>query len=186
MTMYDKLLSYVPPFVREDPVMAEYYAAVAPDLEAAAISVKDIPKQILPHLVTWGISRLERIFGIQVDDSLPLSSRRSALVAKLRSSGISTLAQIQSIAQSYASGAIGITELYAENKVNIEFIDELGVPVYLESLKSALRAAVPAHLAIEFVLRWLTWGELAASGKTWAELSAAGITFEQLKSYDIV
>ena len=53
-------------------------------------------------------------------------------------------------------------------------------------MKASLRAAVPAHLAIEFVLRWLTMGELKASGTTWGQLQAAGVTWEQLKTYDVV
>lgn len=186
MSTLDKLSSCVPAFVREDPIMQAFYAAVAPEVEAAGGAAVDLPAQIWPHLVTWGIARLERIFGIQVDPALPLASRRSALVAKLRSTGDSTLTQIKAIADSYASGAVSIDERHSDYTVEIEFIDEFGVPLYLESLKAALRAAVPAHLAIEFVLRWLSWGELKESGMTWGQLKADGITWEQLKTYDIV
>ena len=186
MSEYEKLTRSVPAFVREDPIMQAFYAAVAPEIEAAGGSVDELPAQIWPHLVTWGVARLERIFGIQVDPMLPLAARRSALVAKLRSTGASSLPQIKAIADSYASGAVSINERYSDYTVEIEFIDEFGVPLYLESLKKALRASVPAHLVIEFVLRWLSWGELKESGMTWGQLKADGITWEQLKSYDIV
>jgi hypothetical protein len=61
----------------------------------------------------------------------------------------------------------------------------MGVPVYLDELKKALRAAIPAHLAIEFVLRWLTMGDLVSAGVTWGQLQTAGVTWEQLKTYDV-
>ena len=166
--------------------MQAYYAAVAPEVEATGIAAADLPAQIWAHLVTWGVARLERIFGIQADPASPLASRRSALVARLRSTGASTLAQIKVIADSYASGDVSIDERHSDYTVEIEFIDEFGVPIYLESLKAALRAAVPAHLAIEFVLRWLSFGELKESGMTWGELKDSGLTWEQLKSYDAV
>lgn len=186
MTELERLEAMVPPFVTEDPVMHAFYAAAAPELEAAGVAVADLPKQIWPHLATWGIARLEKIFGLATDPSQPLESRRSALVAKLRGSGTSTFAQIRAIAESYSNGGLAITERFDAYTVEIEFIDDLGVPAYLDALKASLRAAVPAHLAIEFVLRWLTMGELKASGTTWGQLQAAGITWEQLKTYDVV
>lgn len=186
MTELEKLESMVPDFVREDPVMHAFYAAVAPEVTTAGAAVADLPMQIWPHMVTWGIDRLERVFGLPTDPSQPMEARRSALVAKLRGSGTSTLAQIRSTAQSFSNGGLAITERFSEYTVEIEFIDDLGVPVYLDSLKAALRAAVPAHLAIEFVLRWLTMGDLVAAGVTWGQLKDAGVTWEQLKTYDVI
>ena len=186
MTELEKLESMVPAFVREDPVMHAFYAAAAPEPEAAGVKVADLPKQIWPHLATWGIARLEKVFGLAADPSRPLEARRSALVAKLRGSGTSTLAQIRQIAESYSNGALAITERFDDYTVEIEFIDDLGVPVYLDALKKSLRAAVPAHLAIEFVLRWVTMGDLVSAGVTWGQLKDDGVTWEQLKTYDVV
>jgi hypothetical protein len=185
MTELERLESMVPPFVREDPVMHTFYAAAAPELEAAGAAVADLPNQIWPHLATWGIDRLERVFGVATDHSLPLESRRSALVARLRGSGTSTLAQIKAIAESFSNSALAISERFGEYTVEIEFIDELGVPPYLDSLKAALRAAVPAHLDIEFIMKWFTMGELKAAGVTWGQLQSAGVTWEQLKTYEV-
>ena len=103
MTGLEKLHSMVPPFVGEDPIMHSFYAAVAPELENAGVAVADLPKQLWPHLATWGIARLEKVFGLSVDPSQPLESRRSALVAKLRGFGTSTLAQIKAIAESLST-----------------------------------------------------------------------------------
>lgn len=186
MTEAEKLEAMIPPFVREDPVMHAFYAAAASELEATGVAVADLPMQIWPHMATWGIARLEKVFGLATDPSQPLESRRSVLTAKLRGSGTSTLAQIRSIAQSFSNGALALTERFSDYTVEIEFIDDLGVPVYLDELKKALRAAVPAHLAIEFVLRWLTMGDLVSAGVTWGQLKTAGVTWDQLKTYDVI
>jgi len=185
MSTADVLKAYVPPFVREDPVMAAFYDAVGPELEAAIDLGVSIPAQAWPHLVDWGIARLERIYGIQTDESASVEKRRSALIARMRGAGTSTREQIASIAASYAGGAVLLTEDYGNYKVTIEFTDDRGVPPYLEALQDALRAAVPAHLLIEYILLWTTWGDLAAGGVTFGALDAAGVTWGELKTYAI-
>ena len=185
MTELDKLESMVPAFIREDPILHSFYAAVAPELEAAGVAVAELPKQIWPHLVTKGIARLEKVFGLATDPSLPLESRRSALVARLRGSGTSTMAQVKAIAESFSNGGVAITERFEDYTVEIEFTNSLGVPTFLEELKKTIRASIPAHLAIEFVMRWLTFGELTSAGVTWGQLQAASVTWERLKTFNI-
>ena len=185
MSTTDVLKSYVPPFVREDPMMAAFYEAVGPELEAVFDLGVSIPAQAWPHLATWGISRLERIYGIQTDEGATLEKRRSALIAKMRGAGTSTREHIEGIANSYTGGAVELTEDIANYKVTIEFTDDRGIPTYLDELKAAMREAVPAHLLIEYILLWTTWGDLAAGGVTFGALDAAGVTWGELKTYAI-
>ena len=185
MSILNTLKAYVPPFVRDDPMMAAYYDAVAPELETLITLGVSVPEQAWPHLVTWGMGRLEQIYGIPADPNATTESRRSALLSKLRGTGTSTKAHIENIAASYSNGLILVTEIYGEYKIEIEFIDDLGVPVYLDALKGALRAAVPAHLLLTYILNWTTWGELATAGVTWGELLTGTVTFEELKTYEI-
>jgi len=185
MSTADVLKAYVPPFVREDPVMGAYFDAVGPELEAMMDQGVSVPEQAWPHLVTWGMARLERIYGIQTDEGATLEKRRSALIAKMRGAGTSTREHIEGIANSYTGGAVELTEDIPNYKVTVEFTDDLGVPPYLDELKAALRAAIPAHLLIQYILLWTTWGELDAAGVTWGALDAAGVTWGELKTYEI-
>jgi hypothetical protein len=185
MSTADVLKAYVPPFVREDPVMGAYFDAVGPELEAMMDQGVSIPEQAWPHLVTWGIARLERIYGVQTDESAAIEKRRSALIAKMRGAGTSTVQHIEGIAASYANGAVLLTEDIPNYTVTIEFTDELGVPPYLDELKAALRAAIPAHLLIEYILLWTTWGDLNTAGITWGALNTLGVTWGELKTYEI-
>jgi len=184
MSTTDVLKAYVPPFVREDPMMAAFYEAVGPELEAVFDLGVSVPAQAWPHLVDWGIARLEAIYGVPTDPSATLEKRRSALLARMRGAGTSTREQIASIAASYAGGAVLLTEDYGNYKVTIEFTDDRGVPPYLEALQDTLRAAVPAHLLIEYILLWTTWGDLNTAGITWGTLAAAGVTWAALKTYE--
>ncbi len=183
--MIDTLKAYLPPFIREDPVMAAYFDAVGPELEDAIDRGLSIPAQAWPHLVTWGMARLEAVYGLPTDADAPVEKRRSALVARMRGSGMSTGAHITGIAQSYAGGAVSLTEDPANYKVTVEFTDELGVPPYLDELQAALRAAIPAHLLIEYILNWTTFGALDAAGVTWGDLDTAGTTWGELKTLDL-
>lgn len=185
MSTLDTLKSYVPPFIREDPVMAAFFEAVAPELEAVMDQGVSIPAQAWPHLVTWGITRLESIYGIPTDADAPIAKRRSALLARMRGTGTSTRQHIEAIADSFTGGAVLLTEDYTNYKITVEFTDDLGVPPYLEELKDTLRAAIPAHLLIEYILLWTTWGDLTAAGITWGALNTAGVTWGELKTYEI-
>lgn len=185
MTTSDLLKAYVPPFVREDPMMAAFYEAVAPELEALIDRGVSLPAQMWPHLVSWAIDRLELVYGLPVSTASTLEQRRAALLARLRGTGTSTVEHIQEIASSYSNGQISVTEDFAGYRVEVEFVDDLGVPVYLTDLKAALRAAVPAHLLIDYILRWTSWGEIKAAGKTWGALAAEGVTWEALKTYTL-
>lgn len=185
MSTSERLKAYVPPFVREDPMMAAFYEAVAPELDALVERGTTIPEQIWPHMASWAIDQLEAVFGLPVSSNSPLEQRRSALIARLRGAGTSTVEHIQGIASSYSNGEISVVEDFDGYRVEIEFLDELGVPVYLDDLKAALRAAVPAHLVIDYVLRWTTWGEVKDAGLTWGDLANAGVTWEALKTYNL-
>lgn len=185
LTTTDVLKAYLPPFVREDPVMAAFFDAVGPELDDAIDRGLSIPAQAWPHLVTWGMARLEAVYGLPVSEGAPLEKRRSALLARMRGSGTSTVAQIAAIARSFAGGSVSLTEDPAAYTVTVEFIDELGVPPYLEALQDALRAAIPAHLLIEYILNWTTFGELDAAGVTWGDLSTAGTTWGELQTLDL-
>lgn len=166
-------------------MMAAFYEAIGPEIDTLYNKATELPAQLMPHLVTWGIERLESIYAVQSDPSKSLEERRSVLIARIRSTGSSTVKQITGIAASFSHGSILVREDPAKYSVEIEFIDDMGVPPFMDALKSTLRMVVPAHLAMVFVLRWLTWGDLSQSGMPWADLGALHKTWDEIKTYHV-
>lgn len=182
MSALNDILSMVPPFVAEDPLMRAYYDAVGPSLQGVMDGGVSIPQQLWVKTVTWGIDRLERIFGIIPDPSETIEDRRSKLTAQLRSGPVSTLIRLQEVAESFSGIGIDITEAPATYSLDIAIRNFLGSPSYLDAMTAAVRNITPAHLDFAITLRWLLWSELITRGDTWDSVKA-GTTWAGLKAY---
>lgn len=109
--------------------------------------------QFFVETASWALSRWEKIFGIYVDVNKPLDQRRSVILAKLRGAGVTTVALVKEVADSWYNGSTEIIE--SSGKVSIKFNSNLGVPSNLSDVEKALREIIPAHLLIEFLFSYL-------------------------------
>ena len=146
-------------------------------LSALRQSEEDVLCQLAPQTAaSWGMDRWEAAWGLTVDRAKPLEFRRSRVIAKLRGQGTTTATMIQDVAESFTNGRVVVSEFPAEYRVEITFVDAVGLPPNLEDLKTAVMEILPSHLAVSYVAQLHTWGEAAkmtwgeAKGLTWAEL----------------
>jgi hypothetical protein len=93
-------------------------------------------------------------------------ARRSALEAKWKSSGKTDVEMLQAIARSWKNGNIDVD--FVDNKIQITFCDELGLPKDRGSLEAALDEVKPAHLPISYDVRYLMISDV--EGMSLAEL----------------
>lgn len=116
--------------------------------------MEDVVNQSFVETATWGLKRWEEIFGIQTNTSKPIDQRRSVIKAKIRGAGVTTVALIKEVAESWYNGEIEVTE--EALKVIIKFNSNFGVPSNIEDVEEALREIIPAHLLIEYLFKYLT------------------------------
>jgi len=69
--------------------------------------------------------------------------------------------------------------------VGIKFVSQLGIPPNLEDIQRAIREILPAHLAVEFIFSYITFGELEERGLKFGDIESAGLTFGELQSWNI-
>lgn len=150
---------------------SEFRQRAVRHLNATAVSIAN--EEWLPF---W-----ERDMNIHASLLEPREQRVSRLHARLRGSGTVTSKLLVAIAASYSNGTIAVTEL--QNIIRITFIDARGIPEFLKDLQQAFESLIPAHVAIEYVFRYLTWKELESLSWTWSELDASALTWEQLEVY---
>ena len=117
--------------------------------------------------LTWQLPVEERLAGLRPRPGASLEDRRSAVIAKWRSGGPVTLAQIQAVADAWRNGVVDVG--FDGSTITVTFVGELGIPEDLNGLKSALEMTIPAHLALRYEFRYRTWGELA--GRTWGSMA---------------
>ncbi|MBP1990202.1 putative phage tail protein [Paenibacillus eucommiae] len=67
--------------------------------------------------------------------------------------------------------------------VGIRFVSTLGIPENLADIKKAIRDIVPAHLAVEYLFSYVTFGMLSEIFNTFGDIETVGITFGQIETY---
>ena len=161
------MLRNLPTAYRTDPWILARCGAVPGLLEGLGRETEALPVQIRLAELTWQLPVEERLAGLRPRPGASLEDRRSAVIAKWRSGGPVTLAQIQAVADAWRNGVVDVG--FDGSTITVTFVGELGIPEDLNGLKSALEMTIPAHLALRYEFRYRTWGELA--GRTWGSMA---------------
>lgn len=170
MSKAEVWMGYLPSFYHGIRDMKAIANAEGAELDKLDESLVDLIDQYYPETATWALSRYEQDLSIPVNASKPLEQRRSVVISKMRGSGKVSASMLKNVAQAYERGSIEVSVQPAEYKVTIHFRDTLGIPPNLSDLQSAIEAIKPAHMAVDYALRYLTIAEV--EGMTVEQLSA--------------
>ena len=139
-----------PRFLRGSPEFRDLQQALEPELLELWESRDGALAQLCVETATWGLSYWERTLGLPVDEGAGIEARRGRVRARLLSVGVTTVATVQSVAESFFSGTVEVTEYAGDFLVEIRFFWESGPPPSLDDLTRALREIMPAHLGIAY------------------------------------
>lgn len=159
MSKAEVWMSYLPSYyqnIREMKTIAEVEGA---ELDRLAYDIEDVMNQSYPETATWALSRYEQELNVPVNLAKPVEQRRSVVISKMRGSGKVSGSMLKSVAQAYERGSIDVSVQPEEYKIKIRFVDTYGLPPNLNDLKAAIEEIKPAHLAVEYSLRYLTIAE---------------------------
>ena len=174
--LYENTMHNLPSFYQESKVVNNLMLEESNELGDISLATQDLLYQFFISTATWGLVHWENTAGIPTDLSLSYEDRRSLITAKLRGTGTVNKAMITNVATSFVRGSVVVHEVPANHEINIEFIDENGIPSNIDLIKQALQEIIPAHLQVTFTYNWLTFAELNEliwddiEGKTWDEL----------------
>ncbi|ANY74535.1 phage portal protein [Paenibacillus ihbetae] len=170
MSKAEVWVGYLPSFYHGIRDMKAIANAEGAELDKLDESLVDMIDQYYPETATWALSLYEQDLSIPVNPSKPLEHRRSVVISKMRGSGKVSASMLKNVAQAYERGSIEVSVQPAEYKVTIHFRDTLGIPPNLSDLQSAIEAIKPAHMAVDYALRYLTIAEV--EGMTVEQLTA--------------
>ncbi|GGI44375.1 hypothetical protein GCM10008018_06790 [Paenibacillus marchantiophytorum] len=151
------------------------------EMDLMTSKIKEVLDQSTIDLATWGLDYWECFLGIKTESGKPLDQRRSVIKSKIRGTGTVTLSLLKRVAEAYDNGQVDVTEESSNYKVIIKFVSTHGVPANLADIEKALLDIMPAHLVIEFVFSYLSWGAFDTHRFTWGSLSAMNYTWDQLE-----
>lgn len=176
-----RLLDHLPPFHAGSFETSAIQGALDGRLDELLSARDDGLLQLDLATATWGLSLWEEAYGIETDITRADEFRRSRVMSRMRGQGTTTAAMIQSVAESFANGAVEVEEQPGEHRFKLRFVGALGVPPNMDDLTAAIEEIKPAHLAFEHVFIYRTWREVR--DKTWGEVSA--FTWDQLRGGEI-
>lgn len=102
----------------------------------------------------------EKEAGITPLETQSEAGRRSAVEAKWKSSGKVDVAMLQAVANSWKNGKVDVD--FIDNKIQITFSDEYGLPADRTGLEIALDDVKPAHLPIVYLVKYLMLSDVEA------------------------
>jgi hypothetical protein len=129
-------------------------------LDQLAAGVEDVLQQFYPESATWALERYERDLQIPINRAKPDDQRRSVIISKMRGSGKVSGSMLKNVAQAYENGGIDVSVDSGKYRILIRFIDTWGLPPNLHDLKNAIEDIKPAHMMVEYRLRYLTITEV--------------------------
>jgi hypothetical protein len=125
--------------------------------------------------IDW--NTFEKMFPIELEE------RKSAVKSRMRGAGTVTIEGLKNICNAYINGRINVIESLSDYKIIIEFIDERGYPSNIETLKQIISQVIPAHIAVEYQYRYLTWNEFDSFVWSWSQIDAKQLTYDELSVY---
>lgn len=147
------MLKNMPQQYRADPWMMAIAAALCGVLDAQDSGAASLVQQMSLDTVDWNLETEERIAGIVPPAGATEEDRRSALKARWRSGGKITIQQIQAVADAWRNGEVEVT--FPSGRIKVQFVGSFGVPVDIDVLKSAIGLVIPAHLPVDYILKYL-------------------------------
>lgn len=175
-----KLIDYVPPYYDELLESTELLSAEDAEFARLNVGIDDLLLQFNVSTATWGLREWERICGITTDEGKTVSERRSNVKARLRGSGVVTVEHIKNVSDGYYGGQTEIIERYADYTIVVKFTSSYGIPSNLSDLQEVLREIIPAHLAIEYEFKFVTYDILKRTYSSYDEVLATGFTYAEI------
>lgn len=172
-----KLIEYPRQEVRASPEVQAILGGFQLGVDGVRKALADAAEQLDVQTATWGLALWEDALGLTTQAEKDTDYRRTRVLAKLRGPGTTTAEAIRNVAASFSGGAVEVVEVPAEYRIEVHFVDTVGLPPNLNDLKAAIEEIVPAHLAVGYVSTLKTWDDV--SGMTWD--SVAALTWEELR-----
>ena len=161
---------------------SRYTVGVAEPMTELAAAYKeatlDLADQFYVPTATWGLAEWERLVGITPAANQTLEQRRSAVVAKLCSTGTTNAEMIRALAEALTGYGASVTENFSDYSFSLRFFgeDDGFISIDADLLMSTVEEIKPAHL--RFIVEKIKWGDLETAGMTWADMEEQFPTWE--------
>ena len=131
------------------------------------------------------LSKSEKEFNIIPSLDQTLEDRKAVLISTLRGIGVTNIARIKNIVESFTNGKVEVITDNPHYFFKVKFVSEMGIPPRINDVRKAIDKVKPAHLDYDFEFKYNTWDDIKKAGITWDYCKTHGITWEDLRSKDL-
>lgn len=153
------LIEYLPSFMQKSKIYQAIFGAGEPELTELETAIDDLEKQLNIDTATWALEIYEKDLGIKTDENKPLAERRSLIKSKERGTGKVGAELIKTVVAVYTNGGVGVA---FDGHIIVIFNDVYGIPPNMQDVYDALSEIIPAHLDLDYVFLYRTYGDLTA------------------------
>lgn len=178
-----RLIDYLPEDYKKSAAVVQLQDAIQSEWDNLDQAVEALEEQLFIDTATWGIGYWESVCGITQNLSKDIQFRRSAVKAKLRGTGTTTVAMIQNVSESFVNGEVAVVEHNDQYRFDIEMLSVIGIPPNMEDLKAVIEEIKPAHLDYRIIIKYNTWGMVKDAGYTWG--MSAQRTWKDMKEVEL-
>ncbi len=160
----------LPQRLRDSPYTVAVSSPMAEMAGAYKQATYDLAEQFCVNTATWALVEWERLVGITPAAGQTLEARRSAVIAKLCSSGTTNAEMIRALAEALTGYSARVTENFGDYSFSLRFYGEENgfINIDAELLMNTVEEVKPAHL--RFIIEIIRWGDIEAAGMTWADM----------------
>ena len=156
MREFDDMLQSLPTAYRRDAWVIALLGAVQAVDDGQRDAAREAAAQLFLDTMTYILPVEERIAGLTPGKGDTEAERRSALSAKWRSAaGKCDLEQLKTICGAWQGVAAQVDYDAAQYLLDMLFRSWGAMPTNMDRVRQALREVIPAHLAVQYVYRYL-------------------------------
>ena len=176
------LLDYLPSFYHNSNIVKSFIDSNSIEANILKDYVEDLNNNLYVKTATWGLDLFEEELGLTTDESISYEERRERILAKKRSSGITTKAMIKNTAEAFSGGEVEVIENFSDYSFIVKFVGIKGIPKNLTLFKNMIEEIKPAHLNYELAFTYTVWSMVMATDNTWNDFNNK--TWVELMTYE--
>lgn len=161
----DELLRRMNKLNAMDPMVRNVMEAVAAEMDISDAQVQQLADDMFFDSCSEAmLDFYEREAAVTPMAGQDLDGRRASVEAKWKSSGKVDIEMLQVVADSWKNGKVDVD--FVDNKIQITFVDQFGLPADRAGLEMAMDEVKPAHLPIVYFVRYIMVADVEAVSLT--------------------
>ncbi|WP_250277204.1 putative phage tail protein [[Clostridium] colinum] len=171
--MNNRVINFINKIFINDDITKHIARISQTEIENIEIKIDDIKSNIFLDTSTWGLNIFEKELNIEYVEDKLIEERKAIISAKWRGAGKLTLELIQDTVKAYTDNLVKVR---FNGTIIIDFTNKIGKPKDIGSLIKSIEDIKPAHLGVDYIFKYRTWGDLSSltwksiSSKTWKEV----------------